>query len=284
MLRDVSSAPNGGRFYGGLACPKLSLLVDGKPQILKFPNVLKGKGFKNTNLSYANSSISELIGSEIFKLFGLPVHKVQLVLYDNKLCAMCEDFVTSGRLVEFREIISTSGLFTDSGVTGSTTDLDCVLAVAETIPGYTDFFWKMFVVDAIIGNHDRNTGNFGIISSNGTIRIAPVYDNGNCLNPTWDIDKMIKHLSDIDTVAYKAYTCKFTLNDKEINPFQLLEKNIYSGATKALRMLDGVTFSQIEEIVNNTPEISSEQKDYYNSVMFSRFIKLLTIKNQLLGY
>ena len=38
----------------------------------------------------------------------------------------------------------------------------------------------MFVVDALIDNHDRNNGNWGIIlnKENNTFKISPVYDNG----------------------------------------------------------------------------------------------------------
>ncbi len=55
----------------------------------------------------------------------------------------------------------------------------------------------MFVVDALLGNPDRNNSNWGIVlGMDGSKRIAPVYDNGNCLNCKWDEEKMLEVLSD----------------------------------------------------------------------------------------
>ena len=54
-----------------------------------------------------------------------------------------------------------------------------------------EHFWNMFVVDALLGNTDRNNSNWGvIIRENGKKELAPVYDNGNCLNSKWDDEKM----------------------------------------------------------------------------------------------
>lgn len=54
----------------------------------------------------------------------------------------------------------------------------------------------MFVIDALIGNTDRNNSNWGIIlRKDGAKEIAPVYDNGNCLNNKWDDEKMQKVLN-----------------------------------------------------------------------------------------
>lgn len=45
-------------------------------------------------------------------------------------------------------------------------------------------FWDMFIVDALIGNNDRNEGNWGLIvdKETSTMRIAPVFDNGASFN------------------------------------------------------------------------------------------------------
>ena len=50
----------------------------------------------------------------------------------------------------------------------------------EGMVGVREHFWNMFVVDALIGNTDRNNSNWGIIiREDGTKELAPVYDNGN---------------------------------------------------------------------------------------------------------
>lgn len=53
------------------------------------------------------------------------------------------------------------------------------------------FFWRMFVVDALLGNFDRHNGNWGFLvdpSDNWRASIAPVFDCGSCLLPQADRD------------------------------------------------------------------------------------------------
>ena len=61
----------------------------------------------------------------------------------------------------------------------------------QGISGVIERFWDMFIIDALIGNTDRNNSNWGIVlRKNGLKELAPVYDNGNCLNNKWDDEKM----------------------------------------------------------------------------------------------
>jgi hypothetical protein len=66
---------------------------------------------------------------------------------------------------------------------------------------------EMIVLDFLIGNVDRHKGNFGIIREANTlkwIKIAPLFDNGNCLfydsenddMESWGIDTMGKAFGD----------------------------------------------------------------------------------------
>ena len=74
------------------------------------------------------------------------------------------------------------------------------------ISGIEEHFWNMFVVDAFIGNPDRNNANWGIIKkADGSFSIAPVYDNGNCLNNRWDDETMKKVLIDPGIMEHESY-------------------------------------------------------------------------------
>lgn len=291
MLRDITNVPANMRAYGGLSCTKVGITLDGVNYLIKYPGSLKGRNLKNVVLSYSNSSISEYIGSCIFSLFGLNTHVVELVMRNDKLCAMCKDFVESGRLVEFRELKATyePGFINEEGdhTDGCGTDLDEILLtirnhhILKRVPEFESFFWKMFIIDALIGNHDRNTGNFGILIDDNRISIAPVYDNGNCLNPTWDDARMRLVLADsnrLAAIAYKAYTCRFTSDGKEINPFQLICSGKYELCTNALSIIDTVSFESIEHTIESTDMLSSMQRSYYIEVLKARyyFLKYLS--------
>lgn len=75
----------------------------------------------------------------------------------------------------------------------------------KNIDGIETRFWKMFIVDAFIGNADRNKGNWRVIRhANGTNEIAPVYDNGNSFNNKWDDTKIQYFLFNKDKLIDEA--------------------------------------------------------------------------------
>lgn len=287
MLRDISNIPSNLKTYGGLACTKVGVTLDDVDYLVKYPTSTEAKNFKNTSLLYTNNSISEYLGSEIFKLFKLPVHNVSLVLRNGKLCAMCEDFVKFGRLVEFRELKATyEPGFTNpdgSASDGSGTDLEEALLVIRNHPilsklnAYEDFFWKMFIVDALIGNRDRNNSNYGIIINGRSVYISPIYDNGNCLNPSWSDSKMKCYLADTSKmmdVAYKVNTCRFTLNGRLVNPFHLIASDKYEKCTEALHMIDNVSIEDILAVISNCSVLSETQKEFFTMLLRFRFLHL----------
>ena len=86
------------------------------------------------------------------------------------------------------------------------------------VDGVQEHFWNMFVVDALLGNADRNNSNWGVIVRE---ELAPVYDNGNCLNSKWDDEKMQAVLSDEKRLAAESFSarrCIFELGGDRLNP------------------------------------------------------------------
>lgn len=139
----------------------------------------------------------------------------------------------------------------------------------------------MFVVDALLGNPDRNNSNWGIIlGMDGSKRIAPVYDNGNSLNCKWDEQKMLEVLSDerkLETESYKGRTCIFELEGKRINPYHVMESMEYPECTEAVKRLVpvmGVALSEIGRLIWDIPILSEVQKKFYYTIMERRYEKM----------
>ena len=235
---DISHIKPNNKVYGGLDCIKVGVTLNGEDYLVKYPSMPKGYDLKDVDMSYYNSPVSEYLSSMFFKMFGLDVHSVQLVKRNNKICAICKDFTDRGKLIEFRDIKQSyePGFILKDGSSydGVQTELSEVLEVIRNHHilkdlNYEEFFWKMFIIDAIIGNRDRNTSNFGVLQdTSGKFCIAPVYDNGNTFNFSWYVNKMVQALNDSNTmknIAYNEYTCRFTNNGKQINPFQYIESS-----------------------------------------------------------
>ena len=294
-LINFNNCPTNTRMYGGLAGNKIGIIYNNENYLIKYPQNLKNIRMKNVNLSYSNAPICEYLGSHIYEILGIPVHKTILGERQGKIVVACKDFLNQGdRLYEFREIKTTFEYEskqeveneTDNTTSGNGVDLKEILFVLENhpilqqIPEIKKRFWDMFVVDAFIGNGDRNNGNWGIISHyNDKLELSPVYDNGNCLNNKWDDEKIQNCMKDntmLETIAYKGVFCIFTNKEKKINPFQYLSKTNNMDALKSFgviyqKLLDNE--DKIKALITKTDLLSDIQKEFYTSLLDIRLHK-----------
>ena len=89
--------------YGGKAGRKEGIKIDGENWIIKYPqNTI---GMRGTVASYTTAPLSEYIGSTIFDISGIDVHKTALGTRNGKLVVACKDFCkTEGALREIRTL------------------------------------------------------------------------------------------------------------------------------------------------------------------------------------
>ena len=299
---DFNHLPQNDRMYGGVSGNKVGVTYEGDNYILKFPGSLKSKGMKNVQISYSNAPVCEYLGSHIYDLLDISVHDTLLGTRNGKVVVACKDFLERGdRLYEFREIKTTfepliaddEGHMTD----GNGTELaDVIHAIFEhpflqDIHGVQERFWDMFVVDAFIGNADRNNGNWGVIVRyDGSKELAPVYDNGACLNNKWDDEKMQRVLNDVDAFKAQAYNgviCAYMEQGKRINPFHFMERTDIRACKDAVsRIVSRIKMQRpfIERLVDTCPLLSDMQKEFYNRLFSTRLEKaLLPIFNKIRG-
>ena len=281
------------RMYGGTAGRKMGITYNGKEYLLKFPGNLKEQQMKNINLSYSNSPVCEYIGSKIYELIGLPVHNTILGIRNEKVVVACEDFLEDGdRLYEFDKIkVTFEPHFLDSNgneTNGVGVDLyEIMMTIQEhpflqDVPGVIERFWDMFIIDALIGNTDRNNSNWGIIlRKDGSKELAPVYDNGNCLNNKWDDEKMQIVMNDagkMEAEAYKARRCIFELQGRRVNPYHIMESMEYQECSDAIRRLThriGSCMNQIRTMIKEIPILSEVQKHFFTLIIEYRYEKVL---------
>ena len=290
-LVDFNDFQQNQRLYGGTAGRKMGITYNGKDYLLKFPGNLKEQQLKNINLSYSNSPICEYIGSKIYELIGLPVHNTILGIRNQKVVVACEDFLEDGdRLYEFDKIkVTFEPHFLDSN--GNETNgvglYEIIMTIKEHpflqgIFGVIERFWDMFIIDALIGNTDRNNSNWGIVlRKNGLKELAPVYDNGNCLNNKWDDEKMQIVMSDVvkmEAEAYKARRCIFELQGRRVNPYYIMEGMKYQECSDAIRRLApriGDCMKKIRAMIKEIPILSEVQKQFFTLIIEYRYEKVL---------
>lgn len=286
-------------FYDGDAGAKKTINYNNDIWMLKLPK--STRDYKTRQISYTTSPLSEYLGSRIYEILGIPVHETLLGHYQGKVVVACKDFTYENgkeiaRLISFNKIKNSymsSDLDSNSG-TGSETLLEEVL---ETISGQENLqeikqtaerFWDMFVVDAFIGNNDRNNGNWGLLLYTGTGKqtLAPVYDNGNAFFNKRGIAQMEKRIANIDLLredAYRAPVCAFKYLDSnnqahKINPFDFIKSQDNPECNAALlRFMRRVDMASIDQLINDIPEVSEgivvmplAQKEFYKAILSTR--------------
>ena len=293
-LRDYEKDAFG--YYGGNAGQKYGILIDGEKWIVKFPESTRsfpGRDKPNVHLpSYTLSPKSEYIGSHIYELLGIPVHKTMLGFRDNKIVVACKDFTTpTSKLIEFKAIKNTINedhfvSKMESNHSGGGGCLNDVLYTIENAPllkgseTVKERFWDMFVVDAFIKNNDRNNGNWGILQSiDGSYKLAPVYDNGNCLfNKRNDSvaerraenENLIKE----DVIGTNVSFYK-DIEGHSLKPMKMIQSMEIPELNNAVcRLTQRIDIDAICDIINEIPEvafdkivITNNQKKLYSEVL-----------------
>jgi hypothetical protein len=303
-----------GVFYGGDAGAKNAVLYNDEAWMIKYPKTTRD--LMNPQISYTTSPLSEYIGSQIYEALDIPVHKTLLGVRNNKVVVACKDFTRKWDdgsrwrmrglwiekiLIPFHDLknsFMTSDLESYSG-TGSETTLSEVLATIvgqselKSIPGVLERFWDMFVIDAFIGNNDRNNGNWGILidQRTGEATLAPVFDNGNAFFNKRSISQMEKRMTDevaMSDDAYKTPQCAFKYagldnEGHKINPFTFILDNENADCRAAvLRFTSAVDMKVIKEIIYSIPDavgtlsvMPEIQKEFYLKLMDIRLEQVL---------
>lgn len=280
-----------GRVYRGNAGTKRSYLHDGVVWMVKFPQ--STRNFTGRHLaSYTSSPLSEHIGSLVYASLGIPVHETVLGRCQGKIVVGCKDFAVDAELLDFHGIKNTVDEELISGSFGSSSSGERLSDVLSVIDNAEDFagirnavrerFWDMFVVDAFIRNGDRNNGNWGLLETRYTTKLAPVFDNGNAFfnkrDPSFAEQRFENDTSVLEDV--KTGVSFFTDDaDRHIHPFSFMAtlKNEDCNAA-VLRFADRLDMGKVRTVIDEIPEqafglpvISAAQKKFYIKLLETAF-------------
>ena len=288
---DFTNLPVRNKTYAGANGSKISVLYNNELYMLKFPAVPA----INKEMSYANSCISEYLGCHIFDSIGIPVQKTMLGTYTKngkqKIVVACKDFTAGGLVLQ--DFASLKNTIIDSAHNGYGTELSDIVKTLEEQTAIdpkllTDWFWDMFIVDALIGNWDRHNGNWGFLYNPETdkISIAPIYDCGSCLFPQADDEIMRKTLDDPAELEIRIFERPFSgikTNGQKIQYFKFISSLENKDCNKALkRILPRIDMNKVDIIVDKTPFISDLQRKFYKTLLRERKERILDFSYQKL--
>ena len=303
--------------YGGAAGDKDGIIINGEPWIAKYPKSNEGM-VKSDKLSRTTQTpLSEFIGSHIYGILGYPVHETLLGIRKGFVVVACKDFCDEKtRLLEMRtlknihipEMNQKFQLDLHETKDDHLVDLNELFVHFELNPeiskikGVSERFWDQIVIDGLIGNNDRNNGNWGILSCGDKRELAPIFDNGACFYPkksTLAIEQLLK-LPEADQARNNAniqepftldgehhlnYKFMLDLDETKIpaSQLKLLKASIVKNTQLVESKLDDIVafIKLIPNEYNGFEIITEPRREYYLKSFITRFENVLKEKSNL---
>lgn len=285
--------------YGGNAGDKDGIVYNGENWIVKYPKSTKTMQ-GNFLPDYTTSPLSEYIGSHVYNILGFHTHETILGIRNNKLVVACKDFQKHlGDLAEIRTIKNSANKQLSDiadeklpeSATGDKVVLEELMLHFEKnplmqIPGLKEHFYDCMIVDILIGNNDRNNGNWGILfdEDKNKYTIAPVFDNGNAFNTKSNEDKIASLLNSQDINPILGERTIYTYKDKLLSAKKLLKLENTDLQDALLRIVPLIEckLEEIKDFINRLPNnyngidiISENRKAYYIKTIETREKELL---------
>jgi len=263
------------RMYGGANGSKIGITHQGESYMLKFPP----KPTRKSDMSYTNSCVSEYVACHVFEMLGLETQTTLLGRYGDKVTVACKDFEVNGFVLkDFAQLKNT---IIDSAQSGYGTELSDVLAAIHeqqiiSPAVLEEFFWNMFIGDALLGNFDRHNGNWGFLinESTGEVKIAPIYDCGSCLYPQLEENGMRLVLNNREEMEKRLFSfpnSALKQDGAKINYAHFLMTTEHKGCIKALKVIGGrIDVRKINAMIEDTPYITDTHKAFLKTMIGER--------------
>lgn len=282
-IYDFSSCETSLRRYGG-SDRKSPVKMDDQYYMLKYNDVISESKRNEYNSSYRNSAFSEYVACHIFESVGISTQETLLGYKGKKVVVACKDFCNGG--YKLNEFIKYQNTDSNEMIAERYPEISAVMEVMrhdETISyeEAKDRFWDMFVMDALLGNFDRHTGNWGYLYNEdlNIVKLAPVYDCGACLYPMISdegISKIICSQEEINIRIYEYPKAAFKENGKRIGYYDFLSTTDNVDCLKAVeRIFDRIDRKKIEKIIDDTPLLSDIRREFYKTMISNRMDKII---------
>ena len=139
-----------------------------------------------------------------------------------------------------------------------------------------EFFWNMFIGDALLGNFDRHNGNWGFLinKDTGEVKTAPVFDCGSCLYPQLDENGMRFVLSsrpELEKRLFAFPNSALKQDGVKINYAHFLMTTEHKGCLKALKLIGRrIDLHKINAMADDIPFITDTHKEFLKTMIKER--------------
>ena len=280
---DFSEYKLNDKYYGGSE-RKEGITINGEDYMIKYQ--------KRTAFGKRNNHFSEFIGSHIFEIGGFETHITHLGYRDGEQVVACKDFNVNGRqFVPFNDVGESTLEKDKDAYQYDYEDIMRMLRDNSKLTNVQDtiaMFWRIYVMDALLGNFDRHGANWGFIKNNNSYTLAPIFDNGSCLFPNLvdesEMKEIIESEKETDKRIYEFPTSQVKLNGKKSSYFEVINSLQFTECNNALRdVMMQLDMSKVKKLIDDTPLISNVQRKFYKHMISARYNKILLASLKKLG-
>ena len=212
-------------------------------------------GFANTG----NEPYSEYYSCQLLKELGIPYIDYDLEIYQDEIVSVCKIFTS-------KDIA-----YVPIHLVANIDDIDkaynwCLEHNLE------EAFGDMIIFDALIYNHDRHLGNFGVIKDNHTgdiLGMAPIFDNGAGLLAYTSLSKF-KDLATFED--YYKNNNDFNMSNYWIDFRDLVKKYCTDKQLDKLKKLDNFKFTKHPRY-----NLLEDRLEYLNILIDYRIKELMSL-------
>lgn len=270
--------------YGGGNGSKINIRYDGADYMLKFSAL------------HSSRCITEYLACHIVASLGIPAQETLLGMFTDKhgkekVVVACRDFTTdSKKLMEFAHLKNTC---IDTEQSGYNKELSSIMAAIDEqllVPSekLREFFWDMFIADALLGNSNRHNENWGILvdEQRQVAEIAPVYGCSSCLYPQMDVADMERALNSEKEINEKTFAFPASAieeSGKKISYFEFIASHKNAECNEALRRITArIDMEKINRLIEETPGLLPIQRDFYRAIIKERKEKIIDYSMKML--
>lgn len=190
------------------------------------------------------------------------------------MCA-CKDFVGPGeRLYDFHELKNSLSDnlpgFVRPASDGMSRVLGDITAAIEQLDVFPrvekaqERFWDMFVTDAFLSNAARDNTNWGVLITDSTVKLAPVYDNGSAFATELSDDEMgmrLTHSKLLNADARQILSFFTTDTGEPVDPLEYIASSVNPQCTAALqRFVDHFDIGYVSRLFEGLPLVCQGMK------------------------
>lgn len=283
MIDFTNCEVNKFKTYGGANGSKINIRYDGADYMLKFS-------------ATPSSCITEYLACHIIASLGIPAQETLLGTFTDKhgkekVVVACRDFTTDGkRLMEFAHLKNTCINIEQSGYNKELSSIMEAIDEQSLVPSekLREFFWDMFIADALLGNSNRHNESWGILvdEKRQAAEIAPVYGCSSCLYPQMDVADMESALNSEKEINEKTFVfppSTIEESGKKISHFDFIVSRKNTECNEALRRIAArIDMEKINWLIEETPGLLPVQRDFYRTIITERKEKILDYSMKML--